>query len=172
MPRSRLCYRCQKPVERGWVHSECAKEARIERERAKAPRKWGQLVEEAVCLCGAIFVKKSAVSVSCGNHSTQEWERLRYQHVPERRASQIAKAANRVRRLSAEAEQWHWSMLWDEGIRDCSKCGLLLDPNDFSSANGTPGPAYPSLEHIIPLSHGGTHTRDNLDLSHRGCNHL
>lgn len=30
--------------------------------------------------------------------------------------------------------------------------------------------AYPSIDHIIPVSHGGTHTWDNVELAHRYCN--
>ena len=31
---------------------------------------------------------------------------------------------------------------------------------------------YPSIDHIIPISKGGTHTWDNVQLAHRGCNGL
>ncbi|MFC9724785.1 HNH endonuclease [Bacillus cereus] len=31
---------------------------------------------------------------------------------------------------------------------------------------------YPSIEHIIPVSKGGTHTWDNVKLDHRKCNYL
>jgi len=29
---------------------------------------------------------------------------------------------------------------------------------------------YPSIDHIIPVARGGTHTWDNVQLAHRGCN--
>lgn len=32
------------------------------------------------------------------------------------------------------------------------------------------GNDYPSVEHVIPLSKGGTHTWGNVKLAHRGCN--
>ncbi|MEI3912750.1 MULTISPECIES: HNH endonuclease [Bacillus] len=46
----------------------------------------------------------------------------------------------------------------------CSKCvDINLNPNhDY----------YPSIEHIIPVSKGGTHTWDNVKLAHRKCNYL
>lgn len=29
---------------------------------------------------------------------------------------------------------------------------------------------YPSVDHVIPLSKGGTHTWDNVKLAHKRCN--
>jgi len=34
----------------------------------------------------------------------------------------------------------------------------------------TPGPHQPSPDHIVPLARGGTHSLDNLQLSHLSCN--
>lgn len=53
----------------------------------------------------------------------------------------------------------------DKGI--CYLCGeqvkTNLDPNhDY----------YPSIEHVIPVAKGGTHTWDNVKLAHRKCNYL
>jgi 5-methylcytosine-specific restriction endonuclease McrA len=28
----------------------------------------------------------------------------------------------------------------------------------------------PSIDHVVPLKHGGTHTWDNVRLAHRSCN--
>ena len=36
--------------------------------------------------------------------------------------------------------------------------------------NGHIGRHYPTLDHIIPLSKGGSHTWDNVQLAHMGCN--
>lgn len=36
--------------------------------------------------------------------------------------------------------------------------------------NGYQHTLYPSIDHIIPVSKGGTHTWDNVQLAHRGCN--
>ena len=32
------------------------------------------------------------------------------------------------------------------------------------------GNNYPSIDHVIPVSKGGTHTWDNVKLAHRHCN--
>lgn len=41
------------------------------------------------------------------------------------------------------------------------KVKLLTDTNH---------PEYPSIEHVIPIAKGGTHTWDNVKLAHRKCN--
>lgn len=47
----------------------------------------------------------------------------------------------------------------------CALCASPVDP----ALHGTNAIA-PSLDHIVPISLGGTHTRDNLQLAHFGCN--
>ena len=54
----------------------------------------------------------------------------------------------------------------DDGI--CQICGKPTDQDDIT--NGHIGRMYPTLDHIIPLSKGGTHTWDNVQLAHMSCN--
>lgn len=54
----------------------------------------------------------------------------------------------------------------DKGI--CQLCGLPVDDKDIE--NGHAKGLYPSLDHIIPLSKGGTHTWNNVQLAHMACN--
>lgn len=53
----------------------------------------------------------------------------------------------------------------------CAICGGECDLNDHSWSNYT-GAMYPSIDHIIPLSKGGTHTWDNVQVTHMICNSL
>ena len=50
----------------------------------------------------------------------------------------------------------------------CQICGKVVDDTDIG--NGHIKKLYPSIDHIIPLSKGGTHTWDNVQLAHMGCN--
>lgn len=54
----------------------------------------------------------------------------------------------------------------------CYICGSPCDSNDFDIINGYTvcGNMYPSIDHVIPASKGGTHTWDNVKLAHRICN--
>ena len=58
----------------------------------------------------------------------------------------------------------------DKGI--CYLCGCECDYSDFEMVNDVfkVGKTYPSIEHIIPISKGGTHSWDNIKLAHISCN--
>ena len=50
----------------------------------------------------------------------------------------------------------------------CQICGLLVD--DTAIENGHIKRLYPTVDHIIPLSKGGSHTWENVRLAHMSCN--
>lgn len=50
----------------------------------------------------------------------------------------------------------------------CQICGQKTDKTNI--VNGHIRRKYPTVDHIIPLSKGGTHTWDNVQLAHMGCN--
>lgn len=55
-----------------------------------------------------------------------------------------------------------------KGLR-CAICGEMCDPNDHSWSEYC-GPMYPSIDHIIPMSKGGGHTWENVQVAHIICN--
>lgn len=54
----------------------------------------------------------------------------------------------------------------------CQICGLYVDWTDREEIKGTVicGDMYPSIDHIKPISRGGLHSWDNVQLAHRRCN--
>lgn len=60
----------------------------------------------------------------------------------------------------------------DKGI--CKICNGICNWNDKKVVNGTTivGNTYPSIDHIIPLSKGGSDDWENLQLAHFKCNWL
>lgn len=48
---------------------------------------------------------------------------------------------------------------------NCYLCGNKVDRDSHYTSN-----RYPTIEHVVPLSKGGTHTWDNVKLAHRLCN--
>ena len=54
----------------------------------------------------------------------------------------------------------------------CYLCGGKCDFDDYEWVNGHKNVHgnYPSREHVIPLSKGGSHTWDNVKLAHIRCN--
>lgn len=86
-------------------------------------------------------------------------------------------ASGRLREARAKANgKIDWTVNLQELIsRDqsiCALCGELVDVNDYVMRDGVfiAGNSYPSIDHIIPLSMGGTHTWNNVQLAHRVCN--
>jgi 5-methylcytosine-specific restriction endonuclease McrA len=94
----------------------------------------------------------------------EEWERsatLRHYRKQMREEPEVlrTRAANRRgRHASSNPEQIDRRLVFerDEGI--CGICGTLVSPESWE------------LDHIIPLSRGGPHTFDNVQVSHRRCN--
>lgn len=56
----------------------------------------------------------------------------------------------------------------------CQLCGKIVDWNDYHKKDGVIvcGNNYPSIDHVIPISKGGMHSWDNVQLAHRICNTL
>lgn len=77
--------------------------------------------------------------------------------------------AFRVRRARAELEGNATRELinakWEASNKTCCLCGTQID-DTLSS----PHPMSLTLEHLTPISRGGTHNLDNIDFAHRTCN--
>lgn len=60
----------------------------------------------------------------------------------------------------------------DKGI--CYLCGNKCDYEDYTYKGNTfiAGNYYPSIDHVIPISKGGTDDWNNIKLAHRICNSL
>ena len=56
----------------------------------------------------------------------------------------------------------------------CQICGKPCDSNDYKIVNDVhiAGDNYPSIDHIVPIAKGGTHTWGNVQLVHRICNSM
>lgn len=54
----------------------------------------------------------------------------------------------------------------------CKLCGKKVNEHDYDYIGDTfvAGNDYPSIDHIKPLSKGGKHQWDNVQLAHRQCN--
>ena len=69
------------------------------------------------------------------------------------------------RAIMARGEEINHTEVFDAHGWICHICGGAIDPRA-----GKDDWMRVTLEHIIPLSKGGTHTRDNVAPSHWRCN--
>lgn len=105
--------------------------------------------------------------------------REKYQNDPEYRAHVLELNA-RLNKLPKYKEIFARSKAKrDHRIKNAGRivCGQKCDYADFEervSKNGyhyiLVGGEYPSIDHVVPLSKGGTHTWDNVHLAHKRCN--
>lgn len=67
-----------------------------------------------------------------------------------------------------------WQKLYEKEHGICYLCGKPVDINDYEYRGEIfiAGNNYPSIEHVVALSKGGTHSWDNVRLAHRLCNTL
>lgn len=130
-------------------------EQRIEKEKA---------LENYICAeCGATFkainISQRYCSIECSN----------------KRNNRI-KEINKRKRLR-ENGKVNWDISLSKLIkRDkniCHICGEKCNKKDYiidEYNNFIVGKSYPSIDHVIPVSKGGTHTWDNVKLAHHYCN--
>ena len=81
----------------------------------------------------------------------------------------------RIRRIgSGHRDKITLKEVYERGKGICYLCGEGCDYGDYEQRNGVfiAGNRYPSIDHVVPLSKGGTHTWDNVKLAHRICNTL
>lgn len=83
-----------------------------------------------------------------------------------RAARKAGKHRRRARIYAVEHETIKAAEIYE---RDGWRCGLCS--GRVSKHHTYPHPMSASLDHIVPLSKGGTHTKDNTQLSHWSCNH-
>lgn len=133
-------------------------ERKAERERIKAENiaKWQEYeAEHTCCICGEPFIAHYPTakycSKACSRKSTKK--RKRYKDITIDRNISLKMLAKR------DHDQ-------------CQICGLFVDWSDYIQTDTTIicGDMYPSIDHITPISLGGLHSWDNVQLAHRKCN--
>lgn len=90
-----------------------------------------------------------------GREKLPVWNEQRKANYQKRRAQKLQLPADNIRPL-------------DVYERDAWVCGICSDPVDNTLA--WPDPMSPSLDHILPLSLGGHHVLENVQLAHLTCN--
>jgi len=74
-------------------------------------------------------------------------------------------AARRARKKQAKIERFLVVEIYERDGWICQLCKKKVNKK-----LRYPDPLSPSLDHIVPISNGGSHTRDNVQLAHYWCN--
>lgn len=146
----------------------------------KHGRTFTQLAYRNCVACGTIHVRSqsglkiaersgSVLCKKCAGRSRAEYDRAqrklwrengdpRYERLKARENNKNARRRQRVKSVMSDVRNADLLRLLN-ATKSCPSCG-----ENFSSGN----PA--TIEHVIPLARGGTHTRDNLTVLCRSCN--
>ena len=81
---------------------------------------------------------------------------------------QSYKEKKNKRRVQKYGGEYVYINIYNIYKRDDWKCGICGFRVDKKLKY--PHPLSPSLDHIVPLSKGGAHTKDNVQLAHLRCN--
>jgi 5-methylcytosine-specific restriction endonuclease McrA len=122
--------------------------------------------------CGVVFVMptlggKAArgeveAGIYCSRQCSADGSRIYSTRAESRNAG---KHRRRARMVDADRERFGRQEIFE---RDGWKCGLCGER--VNRRLKYPHPRSASLDHIIPVSHGGGHTRSNTQLAHLDCN--
>jgi len=164
-----ICKHCTKmaKVEKKKERIRKAKERkRLAEERRRTAEEEKNRTYTLTCdQCGETFIrgrrKKKHCSKLCTTRSS--WKR--------------AEVSRRKKLKENGRIQWDITLdkvcLRDEGV--CHICGEVCDKEDYVITDQgyyIAGEGHPSIDHVLPVSKGGTHTWDNVRLAHRRCNTL
>lgn len=115
--------------------------------------------------CGKWFSSTNKIRIYC---STKCGKRYGYRKKEMQRRQRIKQNGDVDWSISIER-----LIKRDDSI--CYLCGDRVNIGDYSTLNdGTiiTGESYPSIDHVVPVSKGGTHTWGNVKLAHRFCNSI
>lgn len=116
--------------------------------------------------CGEMFKPKTKRTSYCYDRTCRNRRTRRQQDQDNLRAlKRQANARRRAARRNVEVEEFDHREIFE---RDGWICGICLDPVDPELE--WPDLMSASLDHIIPLSRLGPHTRANVQCSHFICN--
>lgn len=138
-------------------HQRAKADGRYAERRAKAPSKRKARVETLCPYCLQVFSAVREDAAHCGT------EECRKRH----RAAYMRPITNRRRAVKLRPES-DVIVPIEIFIRDGWVCSLCKKPVDPLAKPKSPWSA--SLDHVIPLSKGGKHTRGNVRCAHLRCN--
>jgi len=127
------------------------------------------------------FIPKQIICRECGKKFTTEYRKPRTVFCSDKCRNKNAKRVSKIiRRQKIKTngkinKDISLVKLIERDRSICKICGKKIDNKDYiydELNNFIAGKYYPSIDHMIPLSKGGTHIWNNVQLAHRYCNTL
>ena len=116
--------------------------------------------------CNGSFSSARADQRFCSDRCSRRWHGRKADRkagwTAKRRANYARRRARKRTGQPGEAISLDTLHARDHGI--CGICG------DRVSDSPWPAPDSPSIDHVVPLSRGGVHTLENVQLAHLSCN--
>ena len=139
------------------------KETRLKEEQVRRIEREKQLQGYVCKECGRIF------------DATQTSQKYCTTECANKHATRIKEVRRRKRLRENGKIEWDISLdkLINRDKNMCHICGEECESSDcMTTEEGyfIAGERYPSIDHVIPVAKGGTHTWRNVKLAHRGCN--
>lgn len=159
----RICSTCRedKPLDQFYAdYSECRAccTRRMRAHRKRNPPPLVQTHPQSCDGCGATFPANKRRSRYCSRECLET-----FRH----KANWINVVTRRARERDALVERFDRIEIFERDNWTCGICGDPVDPN--APRHGSRS-RYPSIDHIIPISRGGEHSRANVQTACLGCN--
>ena len=188
-----ICIECQK-AETQKRKEEQRKIAEQEAEVRKIEREWRRLThppKNAYAEQHEAFLNRTGVCEICGKaYTVREYVKSAGLKIAcdsgvcsfeckKEKTRRIVRNSHKGRRDSHRHRAKKHGVAYDSSITlkklvernglKCAICGEMCDWNDHTWSKYS-GPMYPSIDHIIPMSKGGPHVWENVQVAHIICN--
>lgn len=156
-PQPDACLYCEQPISSGgrYCSDRCRSRAARGNERyAQCP------------ICGRMFEPRER-NITCSPSCRHNLDLALHRHNYQRHRYRRIELMDRRKRLvkCTQVEIIDRVLVYEGDNWTCQLCGEFVDKQ-----HRWPHPLCGSLDHIIPLSRGGTHERKNVQLAHFICN--
>ena len=118
--------------------------------------------------CGRVFYSEYETKKYCSDECSRKAQHAR-RHMRDKEQKRSNNHRKRARKYGATYTPGiTLKKLYERDSGICHICGEQCSWD--SKEYGTCGPDYPSIDHVVPLSKGGSHTWENVKLAHHLCN--
>jgi len=163
LPASRRCRTCGDEVKgRPLVATICTRCSKSKNYLGPAPKR-------ITCrYCGKVFISTGARAQDCSRACRHQWRKLHNMKAIRANRRQ-SNHRRRVRQHFGVYEVFDSYEIFERDGWECQMCGIET-LREWDASDAALRAKSPTLDHIIPLSKGGNHTRENTQLLCWHCN--